>query len=114
MKIIALIVSGGEGKRFDKKLPKQFFSINGKSILEISVRNFFNSNLFDKIIVVSNKKFLEITKDILNNYDTDIVVGGTTRQNSVLKGLEKANKYKPKKIIIHDAVRPFFSNKTLN
>ena len=57
MKIIALIVSGGEGKRFDKNLPKQFFSINGKSILEISVRNFFNSNLFDKIIVVSNKNF---------------------------------------------------------
>jgi 2-C-methyl-D-erythritol 4-phosphate cytidylyltransferase/2-C-methyl-D-erythritol 2,4-cyclodiphosphate synthase len=114
MKIIALIVSGGEGKRFDKKFPKQFFCINGKSILEISVSNFYNSCLFDKIIVVSNKKFLKKTKDILNNYDADIVVGGTTRQSSVLKGLEKANKYKPNKVIIHDAVRPFFSNKTLN
>ena len=36
------------------------------------------------------------------------------RQDSVLKGLEKANKYKLNKVIIHDAVRPFFSNKTLN
>ena len=35
-------------------------------------------------------------------------------QEFVLKGLEKANKYKPNKVIIHDAVRPFFSNKTLN
>ena len=40
MKIIALIVSGGEGKRFDKNLPKQFFSINGKSMLEIKCKKF--------------------------------------------------------------------------
>ena len=114
MKIIALIVSGGEGKRFDKKLPKQFFKINEKSILEISVENFSNSCLFDKVIVVSNKKFLKVTKNTLKNYDVDIVVGGKTRQQSVLKGLEKGKTFKPDKIIIHDAVRPFFSNKILN
>ncbi len=54
MKVIALIVSGGEGKRFDKKLPKQFFKINKISILEQSVKKFINSNLFDKIVVVCN------------------------------------------------------------
>ena len=42
------------------------------------------------------------------------MVGGKTRQQSVLKGLEKGNTYKPDKVIIHDAVRPFFSNKILN
>ena len=52
MKVIALIVSGGEGKRFDKKLPKQFFKINKKSILEQSVKKFIDSNLFYKVVVV--------------------------------------------------------------
>ena len=56
MKVIALIVSGGEGKRFDKKLPKQFFKINKKSILEQSVKKFIDSNLFYKVVVVCNKK----------------------------------------------------------
>ena len=39
-KNIALILSGGEGKRFDKSKPKQFFKINDQTILEITVEKF--------------------------------------------------------------------------
>ena len=62
MKVIALIVSGGEGKRFDKKLPKQFFKINKKSILEQCVKKFIESNLFYKIVVVCNKDFIQMNQ----------------------------------------------------
>ena len=56
MKVIALIVSGGEGKRFDRKLPKQFFKINNKSILEQCVKKFADSNLFYKVCSKIYKK----------------------------------------------------------
>ena len=42
-KNIALILSGGEGKRFDKSKPKQFFKINDQTILEITVEKFIKS-----------------------------------------------------------------------
>ena len=44
-KNIALILSGGEGKRFDKSKPKQFFKINDQTILEITVEKFIKSSL---------------------------------------------------------------------
>ena len=37
---LAIILSGGLGKRFNKKNPKQFFKINNLTIIEISVNKF--------------------------------------------------------------------------
>ena len=113
MKNIALILSGGEGKRFDKKNPKQLFEINGRSILEITVSKFVRSKLFEQIIIVSNKKYKVKTKRILRNYDIKIIEGGKTRQESVFNGLKFIKKLNPENVVIHDSVRPFFTQKLL-
>ena len=109
MRVIALIVSGGEGKRFDKNLPKQFFRINSKSILEQCVKKFVDSNLFYKIVVVCNSEFIKESKKTLHKYKLSFVKGGKSRQESVYNGLKSIKKDSPNKIMIHDAVRPFFS-----
>jgi len=103
---LAIILSGGLGKRFDKKLPKQFYKIDNKYILEISVDKFIKSNLFKKIIVVTSLEFIDLTKEVLKKRTVQIVVGGTTRQKSVLNGLIEGKKYKTKNVLIHDAARP--------
>ena len=113
MKVIALIVSGGEGKRFDKKLPKQFFRINNESILELCVKKFIETNLFYKVVVVCNKNFIDKSKKILDKYKLSFVKGGNCRQESVYNGLKSIKKYSPNKVLIHDAVRPFFSKNLL-
>ena len=112
-KNIALILSGGEGKRFDKKKPKQFFKINGQSILEITVKKFINSNYFDTVIIVCPLSFKQETLDIIKKYKAMIVTGGKTRQDSVFAGLNQCKKLKPDNVIIHDVVRPFFSKNLL-
>jgi len=114
VKVIALIVSGGEGKRFDKKLPKQFFRVDDKSILEQCVKKFVDSNLFYKVVVVCNKDFINESRIILKKYRLLYVKGGTSRQESVYNGLKSIKKYSPDKVLIHDAVRPFFSKNLLN
>ena len=114
MKVIALIVSGGEGKRFDRKLPKQFFEINNETILERSVRIFYETNFFNEIFVVSNSKFYSLSQNILKKYKIKIVNGGNTRQESVKKGLDKIKRYKIDKVIIHDAVRPFIDHEDIH
>ena len=103
---LAIILSGGLGKRFDKKLPKQFYKLNNKHILEISVEKFIKSNLFKKIIVVTSSEFMNLTKEILEKKSVKIVIGGETRQKSVLNGLIEGKKYKIDNVLIHDAARP--------
>ena len=114
MKVIALIVSGGEGKRFDKNFPKQFFKVNSKTILEQCVKKFVDSNLFYKIVVVCNKEFKNESKRVLNKYNLSFVNGGKSRQESVYNGLKSIKKDSPSKVLIHDAVRPFFTTNLIN
>ena len=106
---LAIILSGGTGKRFDTSKPKQFYKLNKKTIIEISVEKFVNSNLFNYIIVVSHKNFYKFTKKLFNNKSVKVVVGGESRQESVFNGLSAAKSFNPKYVLIHDAVRPFFS-----
>ena len=93
-KNIALIVSGGEGKRLDKKKPKQFFKINEKTILEITVKKFIDSKLLDEIVVICSKDYLNDTKKALRNQNVLITLGGKTRQDSVYNGLKFCKKFK--------------------
>jgi len=106
---LAIILSGGTGKRFDKSKPKQFYKLNKKTILETSVEKFVNSNLFNHIIVVSHEDFFKSTKKLFNNKNIKVILGGDNRQKSVFKGLSAAKPLNPKYVLIHDAVRPFFT-----
>ena len=106
---LAIILSGGTGTRFDLSKPKQFYKLNKKTIIETTVEKFINSNLFNYIIVVSHKKFFNLTKNLFNNTNIKVVLGGENRQKSVFCGLIAAKSFNPKYVLIHDAVRPFFS-----
>ena len=106
---LAIILSGGTGKRFDISKPKQFYELNKKTIIETSVEKFVSSSLFNYIIVVSHKDFFKSTKKLFNNKNIKVVLGGDNRQKSVFNGLNAARSLNPKYVVIHDAVRPFFT-----
>mgnify|MGYP001199362338 CR=1 FL=1 len=105
-----IILAAGSGKRFNSKKPKQYYSYKNKEILEHSIEKAQNSGLFRKIILV-----LDDTKKIQKKYKKDILVlkGGKERSESSLIALKHINKYKPSKVLIHDAARPNFSIKLL-
>ena len=106
---LAIILSGGTGTRFDISKPKQFYKLNKKTIVETTVEKFVNSNFFNHIIVVSHKDFFKFTKSLFNNKNIKVILGGENRQKSVFNGLSAAKSFNPKYVLIHDAVRPFFS-----
>ena len=87
---LAIILSGGTGKRFDISKPKQFYKLNKKTIIETTVEKFVNSNLFKYIIVVSHKDFFKFTKNLFNNTNIKVILGGENRQKSVFNGLNAA------------------------
>lgn len=106
---IAIVVAGGIGSRVSGlNMPKQFAVVNGKKIMEHTLSVFAGCKLIDKIILVTNEQYLEETKQVIKNIDkpVSIVVGGSTRQQSVYNALTSEN-FKPDDIVlIHDCARP--------
>ena len=112
--IYAIILASGIGERLGLGIPKQFFKIKNKTILEYSISAFDSHQLIDKIIVVSNPLYINETKDITKNYKKviSVISGGKTRQESSFRGLSQITDTNSK-VLIHDAVRPFVSNKII-
>jgi 2-C-methyl-D-erythritol 4-phosphate cytidylyltransferase len=117
MKYYAVILASGSGNRFNSDIPKQFYKIKNKTILEYSIEAFENNKNIDFIIVVSNPNFMDLTKEIIdkNNYKKVIklIEGGKTRQESSFNGVFAIEEDEAK-VLIHDAVRPFISDEIIN
>ena len=113
----AVILSAGEGTRFDSELPKQYVKLAGKTVLEYSIDPFEINPDIDSIIIVVSEKFLDLVKEIIqdNSYKkiTNILIGGKSRIESsycAIQSLSDDNDL----IILHDAVRPLVSQKTIS
>ena len=112
---IAIILASGLGQRFDKTSLKQYQIINNKAVIHHSVNIFNKDKKIDKVIVVINKNHQKQAKNHLNDLNSiDIIYGGLTRQESVHNALKYLEKYKPKNILIHDAVRPNIKKNIIN
>jgi len=115
-KNIAVILASGTGERFGLNIPKQFYELNGKTILEYSIESFENHDEIDEIILVTNPEFRDFTQEILNknNYTkvTKLLNGGKTRVESSYIGTkdieDRVN------VLIHDAVRPFINKEIID
>ena len=86
-----VILAGGYGKRFKKKLPKQFNEINGENLIDFFL-NRIDTNIFDIILIVTKNLF----KSILNILKLNIPLikfmyaeAGNNRQLSSFNALKK-------------------------
>lgn len=106
-KVICILLASGKGERFSYHLPKQFFKLKDKTILEYTLTNLSTVEEIDEIILVSNSEFIDESKNISRHFKkvSKVVSGGRTRSISSRNGVlsvEEKNSY----ILIHDAVRP--------
>ena len=106
-----VILAAGKSKRFHKNIAKQFYKYKNKEIIDHSVEKSLNSNLFRKVLVVTNN--LNHFKKKNYSKSINIIKGGRERSDSSLLALKYLKKYKPKNVFIHDAARPNFSIKLL-
>lgn len=110
MRIVALIVAGGIGSRFNHTTPKQYVSCT----LRKTIEKFMQSKI-DLIQVVIRREDQELYNK--ETYGLDIlqpVFGGATRGESVKNGLDAIAQYKADIVLIHDANRPFLSSNLIN
>jgi len=117
MNFYLIIPASGTGNRFGLKTPKQFYKTRGKEII-VHTLSRFNSVKDIKSIFISAKKeyvkriYLLAARNKLHKV-RNVVIGGKLRQDSVYNALMSIDAVKGDRIIIHDAVRPYFSAKLL-
>ena len=114
MSFCLIILAGGNSHRFKSKIGKPYQKIAGKSLIQINVDKARKFNQIKKIVIVYNKKDMELVKS-LKLKNVQLVVGGKTRQKSTYNALKYLIRKKNiSKVLIHDAARPNFSSKLFN
>lgn len=108
-KIYFIVTAGGSGTRMGADKPKQFLSIDGKSILHATIERLLEAVPEAKVITVLPKAYIPYWKQYCYEHGftapQTLVEGGLTRFHSVKAALAKV----PDGAItaIHDGVRPF-------
>ncbi len=112
MHVTALIVAAGRGVRAggDAGLPKQYQTIAGEPVLHRALIPFCQHAAIGTVRAVigidDRELYAAATRDLTGQLGPAII-GGATRQASVLAGLEALSSTPPDIVLIHDAARPF-------
>jgi 2-C-methyl-D-erythritol 4-phosphate cytidylyltransferase len=108
-RIHALVLAGGSGDRFGAEMPKQFVRLAGEPILLRSIRAIAGAAV-DNLVVVTHPGWLHETEALLEAAEltipAQVVVGGSTRNESTRSGLAALDAAPDDIVLIHDAVRP--------
>jgi 2-C-methyl-D-erythritol 4-phosphate cytidylyltransferase/2-C-methyl-D-erythritol 2,4-cyclodiphosphate synthase len=119
---LALIVAAGRGQRAGDGLPKQYRALPDRpntALVTASLAAFLHHDAIDFVAVVIHQNDIGLyqasVRDFVDNPKLlPPIIGGATRQQSVLLGLEglaaQFADTPPKQVLVHDAARPYISN----
>lgn len=106
-----VIPAAGSGTRFGSETPKQFHLLGGRPVIAHTIARFVAVARVDRIVVAVSPEREQALRTIIKSehwQNVDVVEGGDTRQESVLRGVA-ALPPDTSLVAVHDAVRPFFS-----
>jgi 2-C-methyl-D-erythritol 4-phosphate cytidylyltransferase len=110
----AIIVAAGEGRRLGARISKVYLPICGRALLLRTLDQFFRTKRVNNVIVVVAKQDLTRCRSLLENDSRTrqqtwiLQSGGSSRQKSVARGLERVSS-DCDVVVIHDGARPFVS-----
>lgn len=119
--IFGAILAGGTGSRMNNSIPKQFIKLGNKPIIIYTIEKMLSVDDFDYICIAIHPDYVEELNDLLEKYELineKIIItdGGKERidsiQNVINAICEISDNYDDV-IVLHDAVRPFVSEKIL-
>ena len=112
-KITGIILLAGNSTRYGKN--KNFEELDNKLVFLYSLDVFNNNTYIDDIILVireSDKEFIDnLLKKYHFNKNIKLVIGGSTRMESVYNALINTNS---EIVVIHDAARPMIKDEYIN
>lgn len=106
--VMAVVPAAGSGSRLGAGVPKAFFQLDGRTLVERTVASLRESGVVDRIVVAVPADRTGQAKLILGR-DATIVAGGANRVESVgmaLAALAKTSGARhPDFLLVHDAAR---------
>ena len=108
---IAIIAAAGAGTRMASDRPKQFLLLAGTPVIFHTLKVFEQCDSIDEVIVVlpaeESAGFLSQAGKFGVRKVARVVPGGTTRADSVKRGLMAIRSATAEIVVVHDGVRPF-------
>lgn len=107
-KVYAILPAAGQGQRVGAAVPKQYLSLAGRPMLARSVQAVLAAEWIDLLVVVVAPDDEQRAREILGDWPRVSVraIGGATRCDSVLAGVESLDADEQDWILVHDAARP--------
>jgi 2-C-methyl-D-erythritol 4-phosphate cytidylyltransferase/2-C-methyl-D-erythritol 2,4-cyclodiphosphate synthase len=113
-KVALVVVAAGRGARLGAERPKQYLPCAGKPLLAHTLEALTAAWPFSAVTVAIRGEDRGLYDEALTHLTPDAAaalgppaIGGATRQESVLAGLEALASAAPDIVLIHDAARPF-------
>jgi 2-C-methyl-D-erythritol 4-phosphate cytidylyltransferase len=111
--IVAVLPAAGIGSRMQSDLPKQYLTIEGKTLLEHAIGALLRSPRVREVIVaISPQDTFFAQLPIAGDPRVKVVIGGAQRADSVMAGLQHAGD--AEWVLVHDAARPCLHLDDLN
>ena len=108
---IAIIAAAGAGTRMASGRPKQFLLLAGTPVIIHTLKVFEQCESINEVIVVlpaaESAGFLSLAGKFGLRKVARVVPGGTTRADSVKRGLMSIRAATAEIVAVHDGVRPF-------
>jgi 2-C-methyl-D-erythritol 4-phosphate cytidylyltransferase len=102
---VAVVPAAGSGERLAAGVPKAFYQLDGRTLVERAVDGLLESGVVDRVVVAVPADRTDRAKLILGRGAT-VVAGGTNRVESVSRALEAvADAEEPDFVLVHDAAR---------
>lgn len=109
MNCIVVVPAAGTGSRFGGEIPKQFVSFRGRPLLAWTISRIFAVEEVERVIVAIRDEDEERMRAMIESESWSRVrwvLGGASRQESVLKAMRAIESESEKIVAVHDAVRP--------
>ena len=106
---VAIIPAAGDSSRYSGEIPKQFLRVDGRTVLELSIRPLLDfSECLGVCVLVPPEDQFHKALEIKDNPKIFLAEGGTSRIDSVAKGVKfwQQSELSYDYILIHDAARP--------
>ena len=102
---VAVVPAAGSGERLAAGMPKAFFQLAGRTLVERAVDGLLESGVVDRVVVAVPADRTDRAKLILGR-DATVVAGGTNRGDSVARALAAVtDTQQPDFVLVHDAAR---------
>ena len=112
MSVAVIIPAAGTGTRFGGNMPKQFMPLQEIPLIIRTVGMFASLPEIGAIVIAVSDEMKEFAEAMMNEYypkRVHFTSGGTERQNSIYNALQHGSLEHADIVLVHDAVRPFFT-----